>query len=360
MGGSHELGRFQQKPPGAHRVDVAVARLRVDATNQHHRLPRGAAAHLARQRCNADARLQGDRHLRKARRNHRPVNAIGHGRLTQHNVAGVADTNATGARCAPRVTAARVNRQGSAGRSHRPKSRRAWSSCSTRAIASGGPLSKTRRASVGQYLVRTAASASASSSASWGQRSSNIDHSDQSSVKSPTRLYYSPCSRTPRHQPRRDSGTGYRPLRTGRGVRRGVDGLAGRAPAHNARGNSPRPLKTPTSRRWPANGSPRWRPAHWAAITWPPEFGGRAATARQQLIFYLTSAERRVPPLAGRIGLNLWPDPHRRTAHPNSSNSFCRRCSTVGMCGVKAFPNPGRAPTLHRCAPAVSSTATAW
>jgi alkylation response protein AidB-like acyl-CoA dehydrogenase len=43
----------------------------------------------------------------------------------------------------------------------------------------------------------------------------------------------------------------------------------------------------------------------WAAITWPPEFGGRAATVRQQLIFYLTSAERRVPPLAGRIGLNL-------------------------------------------------------
>jgi len=43
----------------------------------------------------------------------------------------------------------------------------------------------------------------------------------------------------------------------------------------------------------------------WAAITWPPEFGGRQATARQQLIFYLTSAERRVPPLAGRIGLNL-------------------------------------------------------
>jgi alkylation response protein AidB-like acyl-CoA dehydrogenase len=43
----------------------------------------------------------------------------------------------------------------------------------------------------------------------------------------------------------------------------------------------------------------------WAAIAWPTEFGGRAATARQQLIFYLTSAERRVPPLAGRIGLNL-------------------------------------------------------
>lgn len=43
----------------------------------------------------------------------------------------------------------------------------------------------------------------------------------------------------------------------------------------------------------------------WAAITWPAEFGGRAATARQQLIFYLTSAERGVPPLAGRIGLNL-------------------------------------------------------
>lgn len=43
----------------------------------------------------------------------------------------------------------------------------------------------------------------------------------------------------------------------------------------------------------------------WAAITWPEQFGGRAATARQQLLFYLTSAERRVPPLAGRIGLNL-------------------------------------------------------
>jgi alkylation response protein AidB-like acyl-CoA dehydrogenase len=43
----------------------------------------------------------------------------------------------------------------------------------------------------------------------------------------------------------------------------------------------------------------------WAALTWPPEVGGRAATARQQLLFFLTSAERRVPPLAGRIGLNL-------------------------------------------------------
>jgi alkylation response protein AidB-like acyl-CoA dehydrogenase len=43
----------------------------------------------------------------------------------------------------------------------------------------------------------------------------------------------------------------------------------------------------------------------WAAISWPPEFGGRAATARQQLLYYLISAERRVPPLAGRIGLNL-------------------------------------------------------
>lgn len=43
----------------------------------------------------------------------------------------------------------------------------------------------------------------------------------------------------------------------------------------------------------------------WAAITWPTEFGGRKATARQQLIFYISSAERRVPPLAGRIGLNL-------------------------------------------------------
>ncbi|KUI29359.1 acyl-CoA dehydrogenase [Mycobacterium sp. GA-2829] len=43
----------------------------------------------------------------------------------------------------------------------------------------------------------------------------------------------------------------------------------------------------------------------WAAITWPPEYGGRSATARQQLLFYLSSAERRVPPLAGRIGLNL-------------------------------------------------------
>lgn len=43
----------------------------------------------------------------------------------------------------------------------------------------------------------------------------------------------------------------------------------------------------------------------WSAINWPREFGGRAATPRQQLIFYLTSAERRVPPVAGRIGINL-------------------------------------------------------
>ncbi|MDQ2636239.1 MAG: acyl-CoA dehydrogenase, partial [Actinomycetota bacterium] len=43
----------------------------------------------------------------------------------------------------------------------------------------------------------------------------------------------------------------------------------------------------------------------WAAISWPAEFGGRAATARQQLLYYLISAEHRVPPLAGRIGINL-------------------------------------------------------
>jgi alkylation response protein AidB-like acyl-CoA dehydrogenase len=43
----------------------------------------------------------------------------------------------------------------------------------------------------------------------------------------------------------------------------------------------------------------------WVPLACPPGFVGRAPTARQQLIFYLTSAERRVPPLAGRIGLNL-------------------------------------------------------
>jgi len=43
----------------------------------------------------------------------------------------------------------------------------------------------------------------------------------------------------------------------------------------------------------------------WAAIGWPARFGGRAATPRQQLVFYLVSAERAVPPPAGRIGLNL-------------------------------------------------------
>jgi alkylation response protein AidB-like acyl-CoA dehydrogenase len=33
----------------------------------------------------------------------------------------------------------------------------------------------------------------------------------------------------------------------------------------------------------------------WAAITWPEEYGGRAATSRQQLAFHLTCAQRRVP-----------------------------------------------------------------
>lgn len=55
------------------------------------------------------------------------------------------------------------------------------------------------------------------------------------------------------------------------------------------------------ARKWQA----RMSEGRWAAIHWPPEFGGRSATARQQLLFYLLSAERRVPPLAGRIGLNL-------------------------------------------------------
>ncbi|WP_082966393.1 acyl-CoA dehydrogenase family protein [Mycolicibacter sinensis] len=55
------------------------------------------------------------------------------------------------------------------------------------------------------------------------------------------------------------------------------------------------------ARKWQA----RMSEGGWAAIHWPPEFGGRSATSRQQLLFYLISAERRVPPLAGRIGLNL-------------------------------------------------------
>lgn len=59
--------------------------------------------------------------------------------------------------------------------------------------------------------------------------------------------------------------------------------------------------KQALSREWQA----QMATGGWAAITWPQHFGGRAATARQQLIFYLTSAERQVPRLAGHIGLNL-------------------------------------------------------
>jgi alkylation response protein AidB-like acyl-CoA dehydrogenase len=43
----------------------------------------------------------------------------------------------------------------------------------------------------------------------------------------------------------------------------------------------------------------------WAAITWPEEYGGRAATSRQQLAFHLTCAQRRVPPMIGRQGVAL-------------------------------------------------------
>jgi alkylation response protein AidB-like acyl-CoA dehydrogenase len=43
----------------------------------------------------------------------------------------------------------------------------------------------------------------------------------------------------------------------------------------------------------------------WAAITWPKEYGGRAATPRQQLAFHLTCAQRRVPPMIGRQGVAL-------------------------------------------------------
>ncbi len=56
-----------------------------------------------------------------------------------------------------------------------------------------------------------------------------------------------------------------------------------------------------TMRAWQA----KMAAGGWAAISWPAAFGGREANARQQLLFYLISAERRVPPLAGRIGLNL-------------------------------------------------------
>ncbi|RNL62357.1 acyl-CoA dehydrogenase [Nocardioides marmoriginsengisoli] len=45
--------------------------------------------------------------------------------------------------------------------------------------------------------------------------------------------------------------------------------------------------------------------ARYAAIGWPEEFGGRAATTTQQLLFHLALGEHRAMPATGRIGLNL-------------------------------------------------------
>ena len=98
----------------------------------------------------------------------------------------------------------------------------------------------------------------------------------------------------------------------------------------------------------------------WAAITWPPEFGGRAATARQQLIFYLTSAERRVPPLAGRIGLNLCGPTLIAHGTPEQQQQFLPPMLDGRHVWCQGFSEPGPVPTSHPCAPEVSSTATAW
>ena len=43
----------------------------------------------------------------------------------------------------------------------------------------------------------------------------------------------------------------------------------------------------------------------WAAIAWPEEFGGRAATFTQQLLFHGELARRRLPGPVGRTGLSI-------------------------------------------------------
>lgn len=45
--------------------------------------------------------------------------------------------------------------------------------------------------------------------------------------------------------------------------------------------------------------------ARYAAIGWPEQFGGRAATTTQQLLYYLALGQHRASPATGRIGLNL-------------------------------------------------------
>src|SRR5262245_21441595 len=43
----------------------------------------------------------------------------------------------------------------------------------------------------------------------------------------------------------------------------------------------------------------------WVAIHWPEEYGGRAATALQQLLYHVELNRRRAPKLIGYTGLNL-------------------------------------------------------
>ena len=45
--------------------------------------------------------------------------------------------------------------------------------------------------------------------------------------------------------------------------------------------------------------------ARYAAIGWPEQYGGRAATTTQQLVYFLTMGQHRAAPPTGRIGLNL-------------------------------------------------------
>ena len=80
----------------------------------------------------------------------------------------------------------------------------------------------------------------------------------------------------------------------------------------------------------------------WAAITWPQEFGGRAATARQQLVYYLISAERRVPPLAGRIGLNLCGPTLIAHGTPEQQQRFLPPMLDGREVWCQGFSEPGR------------------
>ena len=98
----------------------------------------------------------------------------------------------------------------------------------------------------------------------------------------------------------------------------------------------------------------------WAAILWPEEWGGRAATTAQQVVYTQVMAKYRVARASStRTASCRSARRSSRGAPTTRRRAGCPASSTRASTGARASPSRRPAPTSRTCAPPRSSPTTA-